>query len=51
MNIKLHKLLNENYNELFNNYCKYNDKKKLINSCSCEDIFGEKILYFLQLDI
>jgi len=44
-------LIKDNYTELFTNYCKFSDKHKISNSCSCEDNFNNKILYFLELEI
>ena len=47
----MYNLLAINYNNLFNEYCKFQDKKVIINASSCEDNFDDKILIFLQLDI
>ena len=44
-------LISDNYEELFNNYCKFQDKHKLSNSKSCEDLFNDKILYFIETEI
>lgn len=51
MKEKMFHLISENYTELFKIYCKYQDKTKIKNSRTCEDVFNDKILYFMELDI
>lgn len=52
MTQEMYNLINDNYTELLNNYCKLKDKKVLINnSLSCEDIFNDKILGFIETNI
>jgi len=47
----MYQLILNNYNELFTNYCNHNNKFKIVNSCNCEDLFNDKILYFIESDI
>lgn len=48
MTKEMKSLIESNYIELFNKYCRYKDKNQLNNSYSCEDIFNDKILYFIE---
>jgi len=47
----MYELILNNYTELFNKHCKNNNKYKIVNSCTCEDIFNDKILFFIESDI
>lgn len=51
MDKQTHDLLKDNYIKLLNEYCKFKDKLKISNSKSCEDMFNDKILYFIEADI
>ena len=44
-------LLTYNYKRLFYDYCKYQDKGKLKNGRTCEDIFNDKVLLFMELEL
>ena len=47
----MYDLVMNNYENLFKNYCKYQDKNKITNAHSCADLFNDKILYFMELKI
>ena len=47
----MYNLISSNYTGLFKKYCKYQDKHIISNSLNCEDIFNDKILHFMELNI
>jgi hypothetical protein len=51
MTIEMKSLIESNYETLYNNYCKYKNKNVITSSYTCEDIFNQKILNFIETDI
>jgi len=47
MNMKVYKLIQDNYTQLHKDYCKYN-RDKIVNSCTCEDNLNTKLLAYME---
>lgn len=50
MNKSMYEFINSEYEFLFKDYCKFN-KNVIKNSKTREDLFNDKILFFMETDI
>lgn len=50
MNNEIHDLINNNYQLLHDKFCKYN-RNVIINGKTSEDLFNDRILSFIELNI